>query len=233
MMDTVISSVYAFVGRLGYHHPLHPTQVHIPIGLIVGAFILGVIGKSRPNTQFSRAAWYCLVMAMLFTIPTIVTGWMDWRHFFAGALILPFKVKLVFASLLLVLLVAGYFMGRGNGGTARGMMGVYTASLVTVVLLGYFGGELVFSGQKSAAPENYQAGMDLYVANCNGCHVDGGNVMKPDAPVRHSPKTEDYDTFLSWVRMPVSPMPAYPDTVLTDAEVKAIFDYISNVLNTR
>ncbi len=231
MINSIISFFYTMINHLGYHHPLHPTQVHIPIGLIVGAFFLGGMGKLRHNTQFSRAAWYCLVMALIFTIPTVITGWMDWRHFFAGAMITPLKIKLVLASLLLVLLIAGYFMGRDGDGTAKGIFGVYTTSLIIVLGLGYFGGELVYSNQKSATPKDYQAGLELYIANCNGCHAGGGNVMKPDLPVKHSSKAKDNDTFLSWIRTPVPPMPAYPSTALTDEEVREIRNYITNVLN--
>lgn len=228
MIDSIITAIYSFIRHLGYSHPLHPTQVHLPIGLIFGAFILGILGRLRHHTQFSHAAWYCLVIAMFFTIPTVITGWMDWRHFLAGTLFLPFKIKIVLASLLLVLLIVGYFMGRGNSGTARGLVSVYVASLLTVVVLGYYGGELVFSSQKSQMPENYQAGLELYMENCNACHADGGNIVKPDAPVRHSLKTADYDTFLLWVRTPSPPMPAYPDSVLTDMEVRELYNYVAN-----
>ena len=231
MIDHIISSVYALIDGLGYHHPLHPTQVHVPIGLIVGAFFLGGIGKIRQNDRFSRAAWYCLVMALIFTIPTVLTGWMDWHHFLAGAIIAPIKMKLLLAGLLLVVLISGSIMGRGNGGTAKGLMRLYTVGLIIVMGLGYFGGELVYRKQTAATPETYQAGMELYVANCNGCHAGGGNIIKPNLPVKHSAKVTDYDTFLSWIRAPVPPMPAYPSAALSDEEVKEIYGYIINSLN--
>jgi uncharacterized membrane protein len=231
MADSIISYIYALFSQFGYRHPLHPTQVHIPIGLIFGALLLGVMGKIRHRSQFSLAAWYCTVIAMIFTIPTIITGWMDWRHLFAGAMIYPFTVKFFLAAILLIFLTAGYLMGRTNGGTAKGLLIVYAAGLITAIGLGYFGGELVFSNRNTAATTDYKAGEDLYAANCNSCHLDGGNIMKPDLPVKHSTKTSDYDTFLSWVRSPRPPMPAYPSGALTDQEVRMIFDYITNVLS--
>jgi uncharacterized membrane protein len=33
----MFNSVYEFLGKIGYHHPIHPTEVHMPIGMVVGA----------------------------------------------------------------------------------------------------------------------------------------------------------------------------------------------------
>lgn len=231
MIDSVIASVYAFMGLLGYHHPFHPTQVHIPIGLIFGAFILGWAGRLRNQSVFLQAAWYCMVIAMIFMIPTVITGWMDWRHLYSGVMIFPFIIKIVLAILLLALLIAGYVMGRINGHESKGLLPIYTLGLIIVFAIGYFGGGLVYSNRSKATANEEKVGQELYMANCNSCHANGGNVMKPDRPVTHSDKTADYETFLSWVRSPRRPMPAYPATVLTDEEVKEIFNYVSNVLN--
>ncbi len=34
-----VQSFYELLGRLGYPHPIHPTQVHMVIGLLTGAMI--------------------------------------------------------------------------------------------------------------------------------------------------------------------------------------------------
>jgi cytochrome c6 len=103
--------------------------------------------------------------------------------------------------------------------------------------LGFFGGELVYGNKPAPAIsenfqlEKYQSGRALYAANCGGCHANGGNTIKPELPVKHSPKTADFQTFLAWVRNPRAPMPAYPEEVLSDQQARDMYQYIVNVLN--
>jgi mono/diheme cytochrome c family protein len=133
MINSSISFIYTMINQLGYRHPLHPTQVHFPVGLI-------------------------------------------------------------------------------------------------------FGGELVY-GEKTAPVaekselKNYQIGREIYAANCGGCHANGGNVIRPELPVKHSPKTDDFNTFLAWIRNPKAPMPAYPSQVLSDQQAENIYQYIIHVVN--
>jgi uncharacterized membrane protein len=236
MIDSSISFFYTLINQLGYSHPLHPTQVHFPVGLIFGAFVLGAWGKVRRQSMFSRAAWYCLVIAMIWILPTVITGFMDWRHFFAGAWVFPFAMKYLLATVLVILLAAGVLIGLRKGVESNAMVAVYTLCFLTVAGLGFFGGELVY-GQKTAPVaaksqlKDYQTGRKIYAANCGGCHPNGGNVMKPELPVKRSPKADDFKTFLAWIRNPKAPMPAYPSQVLSDQQAEDIYQYIINVVN--
>jgi mono/diheme cytochrome c family protein len=183
-----------------------------------------------------RAAWYCIVLAFVFSIPTAITGMMDWTHYYAAAKAYPFNVKLVLAGLLVVLLFGGLILSSRNTPEIKGLTRLSTACIILVIGLGYLGGELVYSNPAPSAASQtriaaYTVGQKLYAANCNGCHANGGNVIKPGLPVKHSPKTADYTLFLDWIRKPKAPMPAYPDSALSNQEVKDIFDYVFNVLN--
>lgn len=236
MINSSISSFYTLINQLGYSHPLHPTQVHFPVGLIFGAFVLGVWGKVRRQSMFSRAAWYCLVIAMIWILPTVITGFMDWRHFFAGAWIFPFAVKYILAAVLVILLAAAIFIVLRRGVESNAMVAVYTLCLLTVAGLGFFGGELVYGEKIAPVAEksqlkDYRKGREIYAANCGGCHANGGNVMNPKLPVKHSPKAEDFKTFLAWIRNPKAPMPAYPSQVLSDQQAEDIYQYIIHVVN--
>jgi len=237
MIDSSISFFYTLINQFGYRHPFHPTQVHFPVGLIFGAFVMGVWGKLRHQPMLSRAAWYCIIIGMVWILPTVITGFMDWRHFYAGAFIFPFIMKFILAAALVVLLAVGVFVGLRLGVESNGMIAVYALCLLTVAGLGFFGGELVY-GEKTvpADAENsqlkdYRQGRELYAANCGGCHANGGNTIKPALPVKHSPKTVDFDTFLAWVRNPRAPMPAYPSRSLSDQQAGDIYQYIIQVLN--
>jgi uncharacterized membrane protein len=236
MINSTISFFYTVISQLGYRHPLHPTQVHFPVGLIFGAFVLGVLGKVRRQPRFSRAAWYFLVIAMIWILPTVLTGFMDWRHFFAGAWLFPFAVKYMLASVLIILMAVAVFIGLRRGVESNGMVAVYALCLLTVAGLGFFGGELVYGGKaepiaEKSQLEEFKIGREIYAANCGGCHADGGNVINPELPVKHSPKTENFNAFLAWIRNPKAPMPAYPSQVLSDQQADHMYQYITHVVN--
>ena len=237
MIDTSISLFYQVLNGLGYHHPFHPTQVHFPVGLIFGAFVLGVAGRLRRRPPLSQAALYCMVIALIWMIPTAITGLMDWRHFYGGAMLFAFKMKFLLAAVLTVLLIAGTLIGFRRGAESGALLTIYGLCLITAAGLGFFGGELVYGGKTaSTATENrqiedYQAGQKLFAANCGGCHANGGNTINPDFPVKGSAQTKDFNSFLSWIRNPKPPMPAYPDRALSDEQAREMYRYIANVLN--
>lgn len=231
MHDGLIASLYRFLGNLGYHHPLHPTQLHIPVGMVIGAFILGVIGAFRHHRELKHAAWYCMLIALVFTFPTILTGLLDWSQFFAGAMLFPFKMKLILAGVLLCFLLTAYGLGRKTKGEHGAMIAIYTFCLLTVLGLGYFGGELVYGARSGSTPEDFKAGEAIYAENCRGCHPNGGNVSHPKLPVKNSPKISSQETFLAWIRKPKAPMPAFPPTAISDDQARELYQYITNVLN--
>jgi hypothetical protein len=61
--------IYQFLERIGYTHPIHPPLTHIPIGLVAGALILRLAAIFSHGALLSRAAFYCLVIALVFCPP--------------------------------------------------------------------------------------------------------------------------------------------------------------------
>ena len=60
-------------------HPLHPPFTDATIGIYTGATVLGVlsaIGVSDSNT--ATAWWLALVIGLIVTVPTALTGFVDW-----------------------------------------------------------------------------------------------------------------------------------------------------------
>jgi uncharacterized membrane protein len=60
-------------------HPLHPPLTDATIGIYTAATALGVlsaIGVSDHNT--ARAWWLALVIGLIATVPTALTGFVDW-----------------------------------------------------------------------------------------------------------------------------------------------------------
>jgi uncharacterized membrane protein len=226
----MLDSFYQFLQGLGYPHPIHPTEVHMPIGLVVGALVFALVAVLFKRERLRLTPRYCIILAFIWIFPTMLFGIMDWQHFYGGAWLLPIRVKLTVAPILAGLLFAAIMLGRKYGTTSRHVFPIYFLCFFCVVVLGYFGGQLVYGGKTTRAPETFKAGEKIFAAQCSVCHPHGGNVIDPSKPILHSPKLKDLDTFLAWVRHPTPPMPGFPASKVSDVQGKELYAYLMNVL---
>ena len=174
-----------------------------------------------------QSARHCILLALLFLLPTAALGLMDWGQFYAGAWISPIKAKVFLAAVLLPLLVTIALFVRRNAFSPAALL-LYGLSFANAIGLGYFGGELVYGAKDTASPAGFQAGEQLYATNCKACHPNGGNTLDPTLPVRGSPKIEDFDTFLAWIRDPDPPMPPFPEARLSQSQSKDLYHYVGH-----
>ncbi len=228
--------IYRFLQSIGYPHPIHPTEVHMPIGLVVGAFILTLVAVMFKKEKPAAAARYGVILAFIWAFPTILFGYMDWQYFFSGTWFLPIKVKLALAPLLILFLGISILLSRKYGPASKIVLFLYALSFCTVVVLGYFGGQLVYSAWTPPASKQYREGEQLFKANCSGCHPSGGNVVQPRLPVINSEQLGDFDKFNAFIRDPREPdgstgiMPAFPESKISTAQARQLYEYILNVL---
>jgi mono/diheme cytochrome c family protein len=227
--------LYQSLGSLGYHHPLHPPTVHLPIGMVIGTFIFHILATLRRSSQLEITARHCSTLALCTLLPVAAVGLLDWQHNYAGAWLFPIKMKLLLAGLLLVVLVI-CFIGQRRSTAGQGFrMACYGLPLLLVAALGYFGGELVYGApQKIAKAESadLQEGERLFRLKCSTCHPNGENAMKPALAPRRAPQLADDKTFLSYLRHPKARdgtetvMPAFPEDKLSDGEARQIRRYV-------
>ena len=223
---------YQLLDAIGYTHPIHPPFAHIPVGLVIGTFLLGVISLLFRLQMAGRAARYCMIIALISIFPTVFFGYTDWQHFYAGGWFNPIKVKLILAAVLLVLAVISLALGRGNDRTSSRVAGIYTLCLVVVLGIGFFGGQLVYSGRVPVAPAEFRNGEKLFRADCSGCHPYGGNIVNPQAELRGSDELKDEQTFIRWIRDPRLDngvrgiMPPFFPSRISDAQAKELLGYI-------
>lgn len=235
----MFDSIYRLLEQIGYPHPIHPTEVHMPIGLIVGALIFRIAAVLLRRPALAQTAHYCTILAFLFLFPTILFGFMDWQHFYAGAWLYPIKIKLILAAVLIVWIFAGLFYIHKKGIASRFVLMNYAISFVLVVIIGYFGGNLVYGGERPKAPESYLAGMDIFNANCVACHPKGGNIVEPNLPILNSAYTRSPAAFLAFIRDPKRPngspgaMPSFSDTKISDQQTSQLYEYIVHVLENK
>jgi mono/diheme cytochrome c family protein/uncharacterized membrane protein len=231
-----VERFYQLLDAIGFTHPVHPVVKEISVGLVIGAFLLGVLSLLFRHQMAGRAARYCMIVAFIFMFPAMLLGYMDWQHYFAGGWLNPVKIKLILGGILLILAFVAIVAGRGGEKTSPGVALLYTLCLVTVLGLGFFGGQLVYSGKVPVGPPEFKNGENLFRANCSGCHPYGGNIVDPEAELRGSDQLKDLKTFIRWMRDPrldngaKGPMPPFLPVRVSDAQAKELLGYIIKVM---
>jgi uncharacterized membrane protein len=226
--------IYQFLDKIGYPHPIHPTEVHMPIGLVVSALVFCLVALLFKRVELARSARYCIILAFIWTFPTMLFGYMDWQHFYAGAWLFPIKIKIILACVLEVLLCVSVIAGRKLGAESRAVLMMYGLCFLTVVALGYFGGQLVYGGRSpDTSLQKYSVGQKIFKDNCNGCHPQGGNSINPNLPLKSAPQLADFKTFLDFTRKPRRPdgstgiMPPVPTSKISDHQERQLYEYLS------
>jgi uncharacterized membrane protein len=228
--------VYQLLEKIGYTHPTPPPPAHNPIGLVVGALLLGLAGWWLKRPNWVAAVRYGLVIALIFLVFTALSGYLDWQHYYAGAWLYPIKIKLILTGVLLVLLLIAVMLSPKAAPGAKSGLPLYTLCFLTVVGLGYYGGQLALSGTCAPPAEEATAGAKIYHANCGACHPFGGNILNPKLPIIGSPQLKNFDTFLAFNRNPQRPdgsraiMPPFPAQKIPDRQMLELDEYIMQVL---
>lgn len=248
----MIDALYKFLGKLGFTDPLHPMVVHVPIGLVIGALIFLVVALIFKRRQLVLTARHLSILALIFVVPSILFGVLDWIHFYQAAPIPAIQIKIVLAAILTVLLVIGIVAGGKAKPSSALMLIIYILSFFAVVGLGYYGGGLVFgrggdaaapsagssrtaAAAPAAAPAGFDEGKKLFEANCAACHPGGANVIVATLPVKGSKRLASLGAFTSFVRSPAMPdgkegsMPGFAEADLSAGQVKQLFAYASTV----
>ena len=234
----MFDSIYEFLAGIGFKHPLHAMVVHMPAGMMVGAFLLAITGLLFKRAALAQSARHCFILVLIFFFPTVLFGFMDWQYYFSGAWLDEIIIKLTASGALLVLLILGVLLGRRGKFGSKVVVIIYTLSVFAVMAAGYYGAELAFGNRAPVAPPEYMAGEKIYMRNCNACHPYGGNIVNPKLSVIGAPELIDSRIFLAYLRDPKQPkgsiaiMPIVPATKVTDEQATQLFDYITKVLES-
>jgi len=135
--------IYSTLEAVGFAHPLHPGLTHIPMGMVIGCFFFGLVAFTTRKTIFLKTAFHCSILGILFIVPTIVAGFLDWQQFYGATMSNYIIIKFVLAGLLTVLWA--YSIGASLKGAGTGkMLLLYTLCLACAGGLGFSGGELIY-----------------------------------------------------------------------------------------
>jgi uncharacterized membrane protein len=227
--------LYQILNEIGFHHPLHPPLTHMPIGLIIGAFILFCADPLFRSGKLRDAAHYCMIMALIFFFPAAFLGFTDWQQFYAGTWSFPIRIKIILTGALAISITVGIVIELKKTGGFIGKFISYFLSVVIVISLGYFGGALVFPDKVSSASDLFPEGEKIYALNCTSCHPNGENVINPKLPIIGSQKMKDLDTFVKFNRKPLKSdgskgiMPPYEKKKISEQEMKQLYQYLKSV----
>lgn len=175
--------IYQTLTKFGYSHPLHPTLTHVPIGMVMGAFIFVLAALVFRKKNLAQTARHCCILALIAALPTAALGIMDWQHFYGGSLLFPIQMKLVLAGILIILLIIAVTFGFFSQRVSKVVILLYTLALCSTIGLGYFGGELVYSSSASAtavseSPTARGEGLLVFNQNCSACHLSDSTAKK-------------------------------------------------------
>lgn len=141
----MIESLYAFLGKIGFHHPLHPALTHIPMGMVMGCFFFGFLVWYANKANIRATCLHCSVLALIFVVPTIIAGLLDWQHLYGGRYQPLIVVKMILAAALTGLLAYSIWLNK-QGADTKKLFIVYGLCLACAAGLGFSGGELVYGG---------------------------------------------------------------------------------------
>ena len=235
----MIEFVYQTLTKFGYTHPLHPTLTHVPIGMVIGAFLFALAALIFRWTSLIQTARHCVILAGIVAVPTVVLGIMDWQHFYGGAFLFPIKMKLVLAGVLLIFLVLAVIFGLFGEKFTTIVLALYGLCLLSAVGLGYFGGELVY-GTKAPADAVVEGpaaeGAMVFKQNCSACHLTESTAIKigpglkgifklDKFPVSGQPVSEE--NFRNQLAKPFDKMPPFGH--LPPEQVDALIAYLKTL----
>ena len=140
----MIELVYQTLARIGYSHPLHPAMTHIPMGMIIGGFLFAVSSAVMRKDDLAKAAHYCYTLSLIFVLPTMLLGYMDWQYKFDGEWNRLILTKIILAVMLTMMLGITFLYGKNVKVDMKQKLILYVICFAIAMGLGFIGGELQY-----------------------------------------------------------------------------------------
>lgn len=139
----MVDRLYAFLEAVGFTHPLHPIVVHIPMGMVIGAVLFSLAGIVWKKPNLGQTAYHCSVLALIFIVPTLITGVLDWQGKLGGEWETLIIIKIILGILLTGLLALSVIF-KHQGADQKKLLIFYFLCMACAGGLGFSGGELVY-----------------------------------------------------------------------------------------
>jgi uncharacterized membrane protein len=140
----LIDLVYQTLAKMGYSHPLHPAMTHIPMGMIIGGFLFAVGSVVMKKDDLAKATHYCYTLALIFVLPTMMLGYMDWQYRLEAEWSGLILTKIILALMLTIILIITFFYGKNVNVDIKQKLILYVICFGIAMGLGFIGGELQY-----------------------------------------------------------------------------------------
>jgi len=234
----MVSWIYETLAKVGYVHPLHPIIGHLPLGLIIGAFILQFYAVVLKRPTLFPTVQHCLTLALIAWLPTVLLGYADWQYRFQSQWLHPIIMKMILSGILLVFLSIIVVRRVTNPLTPGAILIICTLCLLTVTGIGFYGAELIYKNEipRQSEQELRRKGASLYTQHCSSCHlIDSterkigvglkGLMKRRNLPVSNRPATEENIRRL--LKIGFDGMPSFAD--LKENEVDALVSFLKTL----
>ena len=133
----------------------HAVAVHFSNGLIPVAALFVALALLFSSPSLEQAGFYVLAVAVIASPISLITGYLGWKSHYNGLKVPVFRIKLRLAVLLCVVGLGALAVRWADpGGLLNGSvmgwvyMGLIGVMLGLVVVLGHYGGKIVFYWKK-------------------------------------------------------------------------------------
>ncbi|QEM68579.1 hypothetical protein FO488_10630 [Geobacter sp. FeAm09] len=131
---------------------LHPICVHFPQALFPAAFAAAVAYLALGIREFEVGAYICVLFGLLSVPAATLSGIIDWKLRFKGAMTRVFKIKIAGSALLVALALPAVLLRAYHPdlllhpfqGAGLGYLLLLAACAADCTVLGFYGGRLVF-----------------------------------------------------------------------------------------
>ena len=131
---------------------IHPMFVHFPQALFPVAFGAFCLYLATGIKEVEAGAFVCALFGLLAAPVTAATGFLDWWTHYKAYMTSVFKIKITGSIVLIALAVPAMLLRAYHPGVAVlplagwgwTYFGLLAACAATCVVLGYYGGKLVF-----------------------------------------------------------------------------------------
>jgi hypothetical protein len=94
--------------------------------------------------DLAKAAHYCYTLALIFVLPTMMLGYMDWQYRLEAEWNGLILTKIILAVMLSAMLVISFFYGKNKQVDIKQKMILYVICFAIAMGLGFIGGELQY-----------------------------------------------------------------------------------------
>ena len=131
---------------------IHPMFVPFTGALLPAAFVAFCLYCATGVREFEAGAFVCALFGMVATPATAATGFLDWWTHYKAYMTSVFRIKIAGAFVLMALAAPAVLLRAFHpelavlplGGLGWVYFGLLAACTATCVVVGYYGGKLVF-----------------------------------------------------------------------------------------